>query len=141
MKPEVNGKALDWISNLFTSSTQRITVAICFAMDLSLNTIFYVIQLSELGSFLYDVREDSLLTSQTLERITFADDLKFFVDVAFHSQQVVQGYLNRVAHRSDAHHLPRSVENYAVQRIAIIINPIATVNMDGMPFSGRQRSG
>ena len=141
----VGGQALDCLGSYLTNSTFRVRVG--SSLSSSADATSGVNQGSCVGPTLYRIFIDFLLRKISLPSETFADDLKFIIDVAINPRDAVQKEVNLLSDWATLHGTPLSVEKFTVLHCGphqpnhtYYINSVAITSTDSVKDLGIRQS-
>ena len=141
----VGGQALDWLGSYLTNSTFRVRVG--SSLSSSADATSGVNQGSCVGPTLYRIFIDFLLRKISLPSETFADDLKFIIDVAINPRDAVQKEVNLLSDWATLYGTPLSVEKCTVLHCGphqlnhtYYINSVAITSTDSVKDLGIRQS-
>ena len=89
----VSGRALGWIQSFLTGRTLRVQ---CEGLSTQATVTSRVIQGSCLGTTLWSIFMDSLLSEIDIPSVAFADDFKLTASLARHSHSAMQENIDRI---------------------------------------------
>ena len=107
-----SGPALKWLESFLTGRTFRVRIGDTLS-DAALVSSG-VIQGYTLGSILYNIFIDSLLSRITLPSEGFADDFKLLADVSVYTAHQIQDEIDKVVTWTDENYTPLSVDKCVV---------------------------